>query len=115
MYAPEAVADTIVFASTHPRREIPVGGATVGFFLGQRLTPGLTDALLSLRRVGSRSFRTTLPDNGTDNVDSSVDEPGQVHGSHPAKVVRRRAVTRLLGTLPRPGDLLTAAVSRRHG
>jgi NAD(P)-dependent dehydrogenase (short-subunit alcohol dehydrogenase family) len=114
VYAPETVADTIVFASTHPRREIPVGGAAVGFFLGQRLSPALTDALLSLRRVGSRSFRNSLPDNGTDNVDSTVDEPGQVHGSHPGRVVRRSAFTRLFGTLPRPGDLLTAAVSRRH-
>jgi len=115
VYAPETVADTIVFASTHPRREIPVGGAAIGFFLGQRLSPALTDALLSVRRIGSRSFRNTLPDNGTDNVDSTVDEPGQVHGSHPGKVVRRSAFTRLIGTLPRPGDLLTAAVSRRHG
>ncbi|WP_410572998.1 SDR family oxidoreductase [Amycolatopsis sp. cmx-4-61] len=114
VYAPEAVADTIVFAATHPRREIPVGGATAGFFLGQRLSPGLTDALLSVRRIGSGSFRNTLPDNGTDNVDSSVDEPGRVHGSHPGKVVQRSAFTRLIGTLPRPGDLLTAVVSRRH-
>ncbi|WP_410590094.1 SDR family oxidoreductase [Amycolatopsis sp. lyj-23] len=114
VYAPEAVADTIVFAATHPRREIPVGGATAGFFLGQRLSPGLSDALLSLRRIGSGSFRNTLPDNGTDNVDSTVDEPGRVHGRHPGKVVQRSAFTRLVGTLPRPGDLLTALVSRRH-
>ncbi|MFB9688773.1 SDR family oxidoreductase [Amycolatopsis plumensis] len=114
VYAPETVADAIVFASTHPRREIPVGGAAAGFFFGQRLSPAVTDALLSLRRIGSRSFRNTLPDNGTDNVDSTVDEPGQVHGSHPGKVLRRSAFTRLVGTLPRPGDLLTAAVSRRH-
>ncbi|MGW3994975.1 hypothetical protein ACWEF6_15940 [Amycolatopsis sp. NPDC004772] len=113
MYAPEAVADTIVFASTHPRREIPRRRRDGRVLPRPAAHPGLTDALLSLRRVGSRSFRTTLPDNGTDNVDSSVDEPGQVHGSHPGKVVRRSAVTRLLGTLARPGDLLTAA--RRHG
>ncbi|ADJ45898.1 short-chain dehydrogenase/reductase [Amycolatopsis mediterranei S699] len=114
VYAPETVADTIVFAATHPRREIPVGGATAGFFLGQRLSPALADALLSLRRVGSRSFRNTLPDNGTDNVDAAVDEPGQVHGSHPGKVIRGSTFTRLATALPRPGDLLTAAVSRRH-
>jgi NAD(P)-dependent dehydrogenase (short-subunit alcohol dehydrogenase family) len=114
VYAPETVADSIVFAAAHPRREVPVGGATAAFFLGQRLSPALTDALLSLRRLGARSFHNTLPDNGTDNVDSIVDEPGQVHGSHPGRVLRGGAFTRLAGTLPRPGDLLTAAVSRLH-
>jgi hypothetical protein len=52
VYAPEIVADTIVYAAAHPRREIPVGGAAVGFFLGQRLSPALTDVLLSMRRLG---------------------------------------------------------------
>jgi hypothetical protein len=114
VYAPEIVADSIVHAATHPRREIPVGGAAVGFFLGQRISPALTDALLSLRRLGARPFHNTLPDNGVDNVDTTVDEPGQVHGSHPGRVLRRSAFTRLFGTLPRPGELLTAAVSRMH-
>ncbi|MEV5712573.1 hypothetical protein AB0L41_01685 [Amycolatopsis mediterranei] len=47
--------------------------------------PGAGRRLLSLRRVGSHGFRNTLPDNGTDYVDAAVDEPGQVHGSHPAR------------------------------
>ncbi len=114
VYAPEIVAAGIVHAATHPRREIPIGGAAVGFFLGQRISPALTDALLSLRRLGARPFHNTLPDNGIDNVDSAVDEAGQVHGSHPGRVLQRSAFTRLFGILPRPGELLTAAVSRLH-
>jgi NAD(P)-dependent dehydrogenase (short-subunit alcohol dehydrogenase family) len=112
VYAPEIVADTMVFAATHPRREIPVGGAAVGFFLGQRLSPALTDALLSFRRPGVGTQRTGRPDNGTDNVDEPVDGPGQVHGSYPGTVLRHSAFTRLIGRRPRPGELVGAALSR---
>ncbi|WP_433386114.1 hypothetical protein [Micromonospora sp. KLBMP9576] len=114
VYAPEVVAASIVYAATHPRREIPVGGAAVGFLLGQRLSPALTDALLSIRRLGVATLRADRPDNGTDNVDTPIDEPGQVHGNHPGRVLRHSLLTRLIGRRPRPGELLTAALSRRR-
>jgi NAD(P)-dependent dehydrogenase (short-subunit alcohol dehydrogenase family) len=114
VYAPEVVADTIVYAAEHPRREIPVGGAAAGFFLGQRLSPALTDALMSVRRLGVGAQRTDRPDNGVDNVDGPLDGPGQVHGSHPGRVLRNSAFTRLVGRRPRPGELVTALVSRLH-
>ncbi|MGK5679781.1 SDR family oxidoreductase [Actinoplanes sp. URMC 104] len=112
VYAPELVADSIVYAATHPRREIPVGGSAVGFFLGQRLSPALTDALLSIRRLGVGTQRTDRPDNGTDNVDAPLDGPGQVHGSYPGRVLRHSAFTRLVGRRIRPGEAVTAALSR---
>jgi hypothetical protein len=37
VYAPELVAQAIVRASVHPRREILVGDAALGFIAGQRL------------------------------------------------------------------------------
>ena len=114
VYAPEVVADAIVFAATRPRREIPVGGSAVGFFLGQRLSPALTDALLSVRRLGIGTQRTDRPDNGVDNVDGPVDGPGQVHGSYPGRVLRRSLFTTLIGRRARPGDLAMAAVRRLH-
>src|SRR3954453_12260251 len=73
VYAPEIVAASIVYAAGHPRREIPVGGSAVAFYLGQRLSPALTDALLSIPRVGVGTQRTDRPDNGVDNVDGPVD------------------------------------------
>jgi hypothetical protein len=112
VYAPEIVADTIVYAATHPRREIPVGGAAVGFFLGQRLSPALTDALLSIRRLGVETLRTDRPDNGTDNVDNPIDGPGQVHGSYPGRVLRHSAFTRLVGRRIRPGDAVTTVLQK---
>jgi NAD(P)-dependent dehydrogenase (short-subunit alcohol dehydrogenase family) len=112
VYAPEIVAASILYAARHPRREIPVGGAAAGFLLGQRLSPALTDALMSIRRVGIGVQRTDRPDNGVDNVDTPVDGPGQVHGSYPGRVLRHSLFTRLIGRRPRPGELVTAGISR---
>ncbi len=114
VYAPEVVAESIVFAAQHPRREIPVGGAAAALILGQRLSPALTDAVLAIRRFGVASQRTDRPDNGVDNLDSAIDGPGQVHGSFPGLVLRHSPFTRLIGRLPRPGDLATAAVRLLH-
>jgi NAD(P)-dependent dehydrogenase (short-subunit alcohol dehydrogenase family) len=112
VYAPEIVATTIVYAAEHPRREIPVGGAAVGFFLGQRFSPALSDALLSIRRLGVGTQRTDRPDNAVDNVDTPVDGPGQVHGSYPGRVLQHSLFTELIGRRPRPGELAAAALSR---
>ena len=111
VYAPELVAAAIVRAAEHPAREVPVGDAAVGFFAGQRFSPALTDAVLSFRRVAVEAQRNDLPDNGVDNVDAPVDEPGQVHGSHPGRVLRHSPLTSLLGRAPRPGDLVTGALA----
>jgi short-subunit dehydrogenase len=115
VYAPEVVAETIVYAARHPRREIAVGGAAAGFVLTQRFAPALTDALFSLRRIGAGSQRTDRPDNRVDNVDRAVDEHGQVHGTFSGRVLRRSAYTRLVGRRPRPGDLAMTALRRRTG
>jgi NAD(P)-dependent dehydrogenase (short-subunit alcohol dehydrogenase family) len=111
VYAPEIVADAIVHAAAHPRREIPVGGAAVGFMLGQRLSPALTDAVLSIRRIGRGAQKSDRPDNGVDNLDAPIDGPGQVHGSYSGRVLRHSAFTRLVGRRPRPGELVTAAIA----
>ncbi|WP_433719197.1 SDR family oxidoreductase [Actinoplanes sp. CA-051413] len=114
VYAPEVVADSIVYAARHPRREIPVGAAAAALMLGQRLSPALTDAVLAIRRFGVSSQRTDRPDNGVDNLDEALDGPGQIHGSHPGLVLRHSPFTRLLGRRPRPGDLATALVRLLH-
>ena len=112
VYAPEVVADTIVFAAAHPRREIPVGGAAAAFFIGQRLSPALTDALFSIRRLGAGSQRTDRRDNGVDNLDSPIDGPGQVHGSFSGRVLRHSPFTTLIGRRRRPGEVATALLRR---
>lgn len=111
VYAPELVAEAIVHTAENPRREVPVGGAAVGFVAAQRLSPALTDALLSIPAVGFRSMRAGRPDNGADNVDAPMDGAGRVHGNYPGQVLRRSAVTELLQRLPRPGQLFAGALA----
>jgi NAD(P)-dependent dehydrogenase (short-subunit alcohol dehydrogenase family) len=110
VYAPEVVARAIARAAEHPRREVPVGGSAVGFLLGQRLSPALTDALLSIRRVGLGSQRTGRPDNGVDNLDAPVAGLGQVHGTHSGRVLKHSTFTALAEKVPSPGEVLTAAI-----
>jgi NAD(P)-dependent dehydrogenase (short-subunit alcohol dehydrogenase family) len=111
VYAPEIVANAIVYTAEHPRREVTVGGAGLGFFVGQYLCPALTDALLSIPRLGVDAFRSARPDDGMDNVDTPIPGPGQVHGSYPGQVLRRSLVTAVLSRIPRPGQILTGALT----
>ena len=43
VYQPEVVADAIYLAATTRRREVKVGGATLGFAVANKLTPSLLD------------------------------------------------------------------------
>ena len=67
--------------------------------------------------LGVGSQLADRPDNGVDNVDAPLDEPGQVRGSHSGRVLRHSAFTRLVARRPRPGDVVTAGLTalRRGG
>src|SRR3954453_15483171 len=108
VYAPEVVARAIAKASVRPTREVPVGGAAIGFYLGQRLSPALTDAIMSLRRVQVDAQHADRPDTPTDNVDAPVLEPGSVRGRHAGKVLEHSAFTAIVGQRRRPTELLKA-------
>jgi hypothetical protein len=110
--APEIVADAIVCTVEHPRREVAVGGASIGIVPAQRLSPALADAVLSIPLLGVSESKADRPDNRHDNVDGPMDEPGQVHGSYPGPVLRHSTVTAVLARVPRAGDLLTGALPR---
>src|SRR5437773_9360499 len=47
IYAPEIAADAIVWAATHRRREISVGGPTVAAIWGNKIASGLFDRYLA--------------------------------------------------------------------
>lgn len=111
-YAPEVVARAIVRASVKPTREVPVGGTAISFFMGQRLSPALSDAVMSLRRVGVDSQRADRPDTGTDNVDRPLQEAGRVRGAFTGKVLESSAFTTLVGQRKRPTEVLAALRSR---
>jgi len=110
VYAPELVAAAIVHAARSPRREVAVGGAALGFVLGQRFSPALTDVVLSL--AGRRLQTTDRPDNGTDILDAPAPGPGQVHGDHVTHLVRRSPFTAVAERFVRPGEALLALRAR---
>ncbi len=113
MYSADVVATAILRAAQHPTREVPVGGAGVGFYLGQRLSPALTDAVLSLRQVHKAALQADRPDNRADNLQAPMTGTGRVGGAFPTKhVLQSSAFTSLLGHAPRPGELLGAVAAR---
>jgi short-subunit dehydrogenase len=110
VYAPELVAEEVVKAATQPRHEIPVGDSAFGFITGQRFSPALTSAVLSV--AGSRAQQADRPDDGTDILDTPTPGPGSVHGAFADQLVRSAPVTRVAHAALRPGELLLRARRR---
>ena len=73
IYQPEVAADAIVWASTHPRREIFVGGSTVATVLSNRVVPGMLDRYLGW--TGYESQQTDEPEqpNRSDDLFDAVE------------------------------------------
>ena len=109
VYAPELVAGAVVRAAEHPRREVPVGGSAIGFFVGQRLSPALTDALLSLRRTGVEAQRSDRPDDGVDNLFVPSTGPGATTGDFGDHSKSTSVYTRVLA--PHPALTRTAMLA----
>ncbi len=81
VYQPELVADAIYLAATTRRREVKVAGATLGFAVANKLTPGLLDFFAG--KVGVTSQQSN--EGGAVAVrDPNLHGPGQrpssVHG-----------------------------------
>jgi NAD(P)-dependent dehydrogenase (short-subunit alcohol dehydrogenase family) len=115
VYAPEVVAAAIVRAARRPTREVPVGAPAIGFLMGQRFSPALTDALMAAGGLLSKAQKTRLPDDDRDNLDAPMAGTGRTRGVRPTLALRHSAFTRLIGQAPRPGDLLLRAVTRIQG
>ncbi|HSJ89363.1 MAG TPA: hypothetical protein VK909_19285, partial [Anaerolineales bacterium] len=81
VYEPVLVAKAILHAAEHPVREIYVGGAGKSMVLLHRLSPTLTDWLLS--RFGYRPQLTDEPktDRAPNNLYEHVEGYDQVQGS----------------------------------
>jgi len=74
IYAPENVADAIVGAADHPRREIYVGAVGKLLSLAQRLSPQLLDVYILQRDEMFRSQYSARPDRGESNLFASPGE-----------------------------------------
>jgi NAD(P)-dependent dehydrogenase (short-subunit alcohol dehydrogenase family) len=80
IFQPEVAADAVVYAATHKRRQIYVGGPTVKTILGEKLAPRLLDRYLA--RTGYDAQQTGEPLDPTkhDNLFEPVDEDRGAHG-----------------------------------
>ena len=89
IFQPELGADAVLYAALHPeRRELMVGGSTLGASWGNRIAPGLLDRYLA--GTGYRSQQTAEPEppGRPDHLWSPL--PGD-HGVHGAFDGRARA------------------------
>lgn len=100
VYEPETVAEAIVHAVRHPVRDIIVGGGGKGLALLERVSPRLLDAALSVPGIGRGLQRTDIPDDGRDNLDAPLDEPGRIHGEWGDMARRRSWYTTVIGLHP---------------
>ena len=108
VYQPEVVAAAIVFAATHPRRDIYVGAAARQLDLLERLSPALTDRLLTTGgQVFRRQQRRREADAGQSNLHASGG--GAVHGQFGRFALRHSAYTRTFGRHPHAGRAAAAA------
>jgi len=97
VYDPAIAADAILYAATHPVRDLPVGGANAAISAVETVAPRLLDA--GLARVGyqtQESDRPTRPGE-PDNLFAPVPGPGAVRGGYGG---RSFSVTTWLDTHP---------------
>ncbi len=74
IYQPEVVADAIVWAAHHYRREWFVGGPTTVVIAGNRLAPGLGDRYLARTGYESQMHDGCDDPNRPDNLFHALDE-----------------------------------------
>jgi NAD(P)-dependent dehydrogenase (short-subunit alcohol dehydrogenase family) len=79
IFQPEVAAEAIVWAATHKRRELYVGGSTVEAILGTKVAPGLVDRYLG--KTGYKSQQTAQPENHHKQSNLWQPLPGD-HGAH---------------------------------
>ncbi|MGH9472615.1 MAG: SDR family oxidoreductase [Terriglobales bacterium] len=74
IFQPEVAAEAIVFAASHARRQILVGGSTVEAVQANKFIPGLLDRYLG--RTGFKSQQTSEPEDPArpHNLHSPVDD-----------------------------------------
>jgi NAD(P)-dependent dehydrogenase (short-subunit alcohol dehydrogenase family) len=81
IFEPEVAAKAILFAATHPRRELFVGGSTMLAVWAQKLAPGIADWYLGRTGYSAQQTNEPRPDR-PDNLDAPVDatEDRGAHG-----------------------------------
>jgi NAD(P)-dependent dehydrogenase (short-subunit alcohol dehydrogenase family) len=88
IFQPELAADALVYAATHPRRELYVGGSTVKAIWGNRLAPWYAD-----RYLAKNGIEDQLTDEAREREEHNLWEPVEgdrgSHGPFNARSKRR--------------------------
>jgi short-subunit dehydrogenase len=94
VYEPEVVAESIVFAAENPRRDIFVGGGAKLFDILQRISPSLTDWLLTRNDM---IFEQQLSDRPAVNSNLNVPphHPRAIKGTHGEKAYSTSLYTKV--------------------
>lgn len=121
VYAPELVADAILHAAEHPKRDIFVGTGR-GLSMLEGLAPSLLDRFMTIADVGVRAQMTDQPDDDRNNLFAPMSaETYAVRGQWTDEERRHSIGTRLFELHPHLGRALAGgaaaatavAVSRR--
>lgn len=92
VYSPEEVANAILHAATHAKRDIYVGGGSRAMSMLSRVAPHLTDQV-GARMLTKQQLRNEPPRDPSGSLhEAGVD--GHVHGDHPGHVMRTSLYTR---------------------
>ncbi len=78
-FQPEVVADAVIYAATHDRREIWVGGPTALAVVAEKVAPDIADHYLASHAYESQQTKRPLDPHRPDNLFEPV--PGD-HGAH---------------------------------
>ncbi len=80
VYDPDLVAEAILYAATHPVRELPVGGASAALSTMEKVAPRLLDWQLKL--TGYPLQQEDAPKTGPDNLFAGSPGPGSIRGGY---------------------------------
>jgi NAD(P)-dependent dehydrogenase (short-subunit alcohol dehydrogenase family) len=109
IYQPEVAADAIVWAASHPRRELFVGMPTYKAILGQRVAPGFLDRLLARQAWDGQQYDGRAAPDRPDNLARPLDAQRD-WGAHGEFDDRARQASPLL-ELSKRSRLLGAALA----
>ncbi len=106
VYEAGAVAEAIVFAAAHPRRDIYVGSASKALAVLESIAPDITDRLMARTLYKMQQKWDEPGDNAPDNMDGPVPGPGKVAGSYGKQSRSVSLYTRAFGLHPSRARLL---------
>lgn len=113
VYDPQAVAEAVLLAAEHRRRDIIIGGSGAVLDLLQRISPPLLDRLMLLRGLMFRAQMTHQPDDGVDNLFQPTPGTGASRGEWVGEGPRTSFYTRHIELYPNRKRLLFGAVHWR--